>query len=290
MPNQTNFRSDITNNTNPRFLASRIVRFPEEGILLEQVPASFGFDTFDFIEVHFYTKQGNNLLLTTTIDVEDADILKSHVVSYADGSLKNYIRIDFTQLFEKKQLILIPGDYKLVLNFFSDEIGSYYDRKLYLDIISPSRTEVQVAFADNVNPVKIQENNTLAYEFVEKSFDKPNAVGAAEKIFKSGVELEDPTEGLLYQNVVANIAVPSINQTFSNTIARVSNLGEIPSTQFESALNEFFLKLFETIREEIVINGDRRIQEEQFKQIISSAVDTKLNELQSSVDHRIILS
>lgn len=290
MPNQNNFRSDITNNTDPKFLASRIVKFPEEGILLEQIPASFGFDTYDFIEVHFYTKQGNNLLLSTTIDAEDADVLKSHVVSYTDGTFKNYIRIDFTKLFEKKQLILIPGDYKLVLNFFSEEIGAYDDRKMYLEIISDSRTEVQVAFADNVTPIKIEENKDAIYEFVEKSFDRANAVGAAEKIFKSGVELEDPTEGLLYQNVIANINVPSINQTFENTIARLNRLGQFTSTQFENELNQLFLKLFEIVREEIVINGDRRIQEDEFKTIINSAVDATLKDLQASVDNRIILS
>jgi hypothetical protein len=212
MPNQANFRSNITTQTEPRFTASRIVSNPSELILFEEVPASFAFDAQDNVEVHFYTIPGNQLLLSATVTLND-EVVKSHIVAYNDNSYKNYIRIDFTKLFVDKNLILVPGDYRLVLNFFSDEIGSYTDRRLTIDTISPTRTEVQLTFNNVIDEVTRRENQYLLKEFVEPSFTKADAVGVAEKIFKSGVELDDSTEGVTADTIVENIEIPEINQT-----------------------------------------------------------------------------
>lgn len=282
MPNQSNFRSDITTTTDIRYNASRIVRVPDELILYEEVPASFAFDRQDNIEIHFYTITTNQLLLSTVITLND-EIIKSHIVSYADNSYKNYIRIDLTKLFEYKNLILIPGDYRMVLNFVSDEIGSYTDRKLTLETISPSRTEVELVFNDTIDEVARQENLTLLREFIEPSFEKTDAVGAAEKIFKSGVELNDNTEGVTADNIIRYINTGS--QTYADTIARIDRLGLRNS--FDTQLNDFLLNLFNFIREEIVINGDDRIQEDQFRQIITDMVSMHINNLRQTVDSRI---
>lgn len=290
MPNQYNFRSDSINNTEPRFLASRIVKFPQEEILTEILPASFAFNPRDNIEIHFYTVPSNGLLLSTIITMSDLDILKSHIVSYADGTVKNYIRIDFTKLFETKQLVLIPGEYKLVMNYFSDEIGSYYNRKMYLQDVSESRTEVQLGFLDNINQIKVLQNDNILYEFVEKSFDKSTAVGVAEKIFKSGIELEDPDEGLIYENITDSIAVDEIGQTYDNTIARVNSLGSATATQFQTEIDKFLPKLYEIIREEIVIRSDSRIQKEEFQKLISDVLALEIPKLQALIDKRIIIS
>ena len=289
MPNQNNFRSDITTNTDSRFLASRIVKFPEEGILKETIPASFAFDSYDNIEVHFYTNPGNVLLLSTVIPISETDILKTHVVSYADGTLKNYIRIDFTKLFEKQQITVIPGDYRVAMNFFSDEIGSYYDRNLYVQVISESRTEVQLAFSNNTDEVTIEENKTAIHEFVTKSFDKPNAVGAAYKMFVTGVETGDNTEGITYDNIIPNIAIPDQRQTYDNTIRKIQRLSDDAESQFEKQINDFLVKLYETLRETLIIRGDRRIQEDEFQEFIKQSVEAKIQELQAAVDRRISL-
>jgi hypothetical protein len=74
MPNQRNFRSDITTVTEPRFTASRIVKSYDEGVLLEELPASFGFNELDNIEVHFYTLSSNSLVLSTVINLQDPDV------------------------------------------------------------------------------------------------------------------------------------------------------------------------------------------------------------------------
>ena len=284
MPNQANFRSNITTQTEPRFTASRIVSNPSELILFEEVPASFAFDAQDNVEVHFYTILGNQRLLSTTVTLND-EIIKSHIVSYADNSYKTYIRIDFTKLFVDKNLVLVSGDYRLVLNFFSDEIGSYTDRRLTIDTISPTRTEVQLTFNNIVDEVTRREDAYLLKEFVEPAFNKTDAVGVAEKIFKSGVELDDSTEGVTVDTIVENIAIPEINQTYENTMARIDRLNLRES--FDAQVNNFLVELYSFIREEIVINGDDRIQQDEYEQFIRSVVENKIRFLYQAIDSRI---
>lgn len=284
MPNQNNFRSDVTTKTDPRFTASRIINIPDTTILNEEVPASFAFDKDDNIEIHFYSIITNQLILSTLVNLNDA-IVKSHVVSYDDGTFKNYIRIDFTKLFVDKDLILVPGDYRMVLNFFSNEIGAYNNRKLNIDVISDSRTEVQVSFADTVDDVSLQENLYLLKEFVEKGFNKSDAVGTAEKIFKSGVELNDSSEGLTAENIEENIETPTANQTIEDTLNRIDTIGL--RQIFDQQLNNFLLELFKFIREEIVINGDDRIQESEFQEVIRSVVTKNIGEMRRVLDTRI---
>ena len=287
MPTQANFRSNVTTPTELRFSASRIVTNPSELILFEEVPASFAFDAQDNIEIHFYTIPGNQLLLSTTITIRD-EIIKSHVVTYADNSYKTYIRIDFTKLFIDKNLILIPGDYQMVLNFFSDEIGSYADKRLTIDAISPLRTEVQLTFNNVIDEVARREDAYLLREFVEPSFNKSDAVGVAQKIFKSGVELQDSTEGITVDTIVENIQIPEINQTYENTMARIDKLNLRES--FDLQVNNFLLQLGSFIQEEIVINGDDRIQQDQYEQIIRSIIADKIVELRQVMDMRINVS
>lgn len=290
MPNQSNFRSDVTTPTEPRFLASRIVSFPEEDILSEQIPASFGFELVDNIEVHFYTVPDNTLLLSLVVRTDEDDVLKSHIVTYADESFRNYLRIDFTRLFEKNNVILLPGDYKIVMNFFSDEIGSYTDRRLFIDEISESRTEVQLQFFSTNNLVERQENIRDLKEFVEPSFPKPVAIGVAEKIFRSGVTLNDENEGITYSGILNNFEIPQTTQTIENTIERIRRLSPDAETLVESSINQFLLYLYDRIREEIVLMGDRRIQEDEFNDFIETVVDRELNYLQSTIDSRIVVA
>ena len=287
MPNQNNFRSDITTETNPTFFASRIVNSLEENILLEEIPASFGYSATDVIEIHFYTLYTNKLMLSTTISVNDINILKNHIVRYNDGSYKTYIRIDFTELFQLKQLVVIPGEYKVVLNFFSDEVASYNNRNLFIQEISPSRQEVQLAFADNVDDIAVSKNQFQLDEFIPKYFTKAIAIGVTEKIFKSGVELDDVNEGINYESVVNNIEVGT--QTKQNTIDRIDRLGITIEQNTKNKINQFIQNLFQIIQERIVINEDEKIQENEFKLLIEQVVTEQLPLLQPMLDDKIIV-
>jgi hypothetical protein len=287
MPNQNNYRTNLTTKTDPRFIVSRIINIPDANILNEEVPASFGFDKDDTIEVHFYTATADQLILSTVVTLND-DIIKSQIVRYSDNTYKNYLRIDFTKLFVDKDLVLIPGDYRMVLNFFSNEIGSYNQRILNIDTISDSRTEVQVSFNNTTDEVIASQNLYLVKEFVEKAFNKSDAVGVAQKIFVSGVELEDSSEGLTASNIEQNINIPLINQTREKTIQRIENLGI--KQAFDEQVNNFLVEMYDFIKEEIVINGDERIQESEYKEILQKVINDKINQFAKVVDSRIRVS
>jgi hypothetical protein len=293
MPTQDNFRSDVTTNNQPRYTASRIVKLPEEDILLEEIPGSFGYDIDDNIEVHFYSAIGNALILSTVINLQD-EILKIHTVKYQEPNdtyaYKNYVRIDFTKLFVDKNLILPSSDYRMVLNFFSNEIGSYTNRKLSVDEISSDRTEVQLYFNDAYDEVIKANNDQLLKELIEKSFNATDAIGITQKIFLSGVELNDPTEGVTADTIIANI--PFTGQTYENTIDRIDNLGLLP--EFKNELNNFTQYLYDFIADEIVIRvrdkNDQRIQESEFTEIITNIVQNKIASLRSTMPSQITVS
>lgn len=272
MPNQNNFRTNIISQPEPRFSASRIVKNPSESILYEELPASFGFDKEDTLELHFYTIPGNQLILSTTVRL-DENIVKSHIVAYDDNTYKNYLRIDFTKLFVDKNLVLIPGDYRLSINFFSDEIGSYDNRKLTVDVISPSRTELQVSFNDTTDQVSVRDNFYLTDEFLQKSFNKPDAIVAGESIFTGPTGMQ---------------ATDILNKIQQDTVNRLARLELLPSFQIQ--IVDFLHELFNFLREEIVIKGDSRIQETQYRDYIYDVVKQQINKLQSVVDARIQIS
>lgn len=289
MPNQNNFRNDVTTITDTRFLASRIVRFPQETVLLEEVPASFAFDGDDNIEFHFYTTPGNVLLTSVVATLAD-NIIKSHIVSYNDGTFKSYLQINFTELFVLNNLVLIPGDYRVVMNFFSDEIGSYTDRRLFITTISPSRTEIEVQFNNESSAQNITINDRLYTEFILPSFNKTDTVGLVQKIFRAGVETLDSSEGILADNIYTNISIPELGLTQSpeNTLDRIARIQQ--TSNFTNAINDFLPTLVALIQEEIVVNGDDRIQVEELMPIIEEVVLLQIGKLQATVDTRIQIS
>lgn len=280
MPNQNNFRSDITNKKEPRYLASRLVRVPEEQILLEEIPASFGYDNEDTVEIHFYTVQENALLLSTTIPL-NSGILKSHIVSYNDNTYKNYLEIDFTKLFLDKSLIFIPGEYNVVINFFSDEIGTYEDRQLEIQAISTSRTEVSVGFPATFpeNQVLDEYQQNIIDEFATPSFSKVDSIGVMEKIITSGVKSVDDTEGMTASNVLPNVTNP---ERIFNALVNAEVFTEV-----QENLNDFIPKLFEVIRQEIIGNPDIYLQPDELIRHLRYAISIRIGNLQSSVSNRV---
>jgi hypothetical protein len=279
MPNQSNYRSDIINKTEPRFLASRIVQVPEDGVLNEQLPGSFGYDADDVVELHFYTHPGNTLLFSTTIELNITDVLKVHNVEYGDGTYKNYLRVDFTKLFEEKNLILVPGEYRLVINLFSNEIGGYQNRNLVIEEVSNNRTEVQLRFRNPATVNELEKNKRDIREFVLPSFPKKVATLVAEQILRSGVTNNDPIQGLLYENIVER----------ANAISRVRRLGDATEQQLREKINEYVLNIYEIVREQIIIAGDERIQLDEFIEFISAAVDDEIKQL-TTPDERISIT
>jgi hypothetical protein len=277
MPNQENFRSDLTQLSQERKFVSRIIKVPEEGILFEELPGSFGYDSGDNVEIHFYTAQGNTLLLSVISDVSDESVFKFHTVEYDDGSIQTYLRIDFTELMELKNVILLPGEYKMVLNFFSDEIGSYNNKKLYIQEISPSRTEIQLGFVDNISPVKINENENLLKEFVPKSFDKLTAIGIAEIILVNSYIENDADTGLTFNQIFTEQEKAKISRANLTLTAQTST-------------QEFLTRTLETFTNKIIERLDERIQLDDFLTTLEESLQDNLSFIRERLQFKLSIN
>lgn len=301
MPNQYNFRSDVTTRTEKTYYASRIIRLNTEPFVFESGPASFGFDPEDNIEIHLYSIPDNALIYSMTIGVDEVNddgepLLKSHIVRYNDETFRTHIRINFTDVFATRNTVIIPGDYRATFNFFSDEIGSYNNKNLLITQISPSRTEIEVRYSDIINTDAAIVRRRELKEFIEPSLTKPFAVGFVDKTFKSGVELNDATEGVKYENVIANIGVnmedaeAEVLQTYNSTIARIDRIGRLP--HFQNKIDEFVKDvLYPAVRSQLLATGDERIQSDEMEIIIQDIVYEKISILENMVgDNRMLIN
>ena len=89
-------------------------------ILQARIPAGFGFDYTDNIELHFYDSQ--NTLVNTTIIPVSSGIVSARSISLPDGSIEEKIVIDMARAQTELGLFLSPGSYIVAINLFSDEI------------------------------------------------------------------------------------------------------------------------------------------------------------------------
>jgi hypothetical protein len=284
MPNNYNYRSNVP--AEVTFLVSRISRSSDDSVLLEILPGAFAFDAQSNIELHFYSQPNNALILSLVVEPEDiAEILKSHIVTYDDGTLRNYIKIDFSKLFDLNQTLLLPGDYKVVMNFFTNEIGKYFDRTMFIQEISDSKTEVQLAFADIKNDVDAQQANNLLSEFVEPSFEKSIAVGVAEKVFFSGVNLGDDAEGVTVSNLPDTIDTAA--ESFVDVLTRIDRVSPQVQVQFKEQVNTAIQNIYSRVKESIIEFGDSRIQRDELDIFIQDAVNKEVEMLRMLVDPRI---
>jgi len=176
-------------------------------------------------------------------------------------------------------LILVPGEYRLVINLFSNEIGGYQNRNLVIEEVSNNRTEVQLRFRNPATVNELEKNKRDIREFVLPSFPKKVATLVAEQILRSGVTNNDPIQGLLYENIVER----------ANAISRVRRLGDATEQQLREKINEYVLNIYEIVREQIIIAGDERIQLDEFIEFISAAVDDEIKQL-TTPDERISIT
>ena len=171
MPRQPNYGELIPLKPKSKAM-SRIANSElDTDILQARVPAGFGFDYTDNIELHFYDSQ-NNLVNTTIIPVASG-IVSVRSISLPDGGIEEKVIIDMARVQTELGLFLMPGTYTVTINLFSDEIGSYGNKKLTIEEISPSRTELRLGF--NVRYTDTESSEL--FEFIEPSLPRVVAVG-----------------------------------------------------------------------------------------------------------------
>lgn len=170
MANQQNYVQVVPGN--PQSVAiSRIAESETDIDIIEgRLPAEFGFDFADNIEMHFY--DSINRLVGSIMVPVSTGIISSRTIILPDNSKDEKIIINMTRVQKELGLIIAPGTYTTTLNFFSDEIGTYTTRNLSIEEVSPSRTELRLGF----NVTTGTESSEL-YEFIQPGVPRVLAAG-----------------------------------------------------------------------------------------------------------------
>lgn len=171
MANQENYVQIIPRNPQS-FSVSRIAESETDIDIIEgRLPAEFGFDVDDNIEMHFY--DATNRLVGSVLIPVSTNIISARTIVLPDGSKDEKIIIDMTRVQKELGLIIPPGTYTTTINLFSDEIGTYTDKKLTIEEVSPSRTELRLGFNTAFTEVEQAE----VFEFTEPGVPRVLAAG-----------------------------------------------------------------------------------------------------------------
>jgi len=276
MPNQTNYVQVIPNKPQS-FPISRIAESESDIDIIEgRLPAEFGFDIDDNIEMHFYDSV-NNLVGSVLIPVSSG-IISAKTVLLPDNSKDEKIIINMTRVQKELGLIIPPGTYTTIINLFSDEIGTYTDRKMTIEEVSPSRTELRLGF----NTVFTEVEQGELFEFVEPSVPRVLAaglVGGTIGVGQNDIITQTPDEQAQINEYVAKIN-EFLEDLNPDIVAQLTNLeAELPDNLnltiefISAAIYDEFVNLLEVTRSSKQFD---RLQENEIVAIIEKAIDNAL--------------
>lgn len=180
MPKQINYVQQIP--VNPKsFPISRIAESETDTEIIQgRVPGGFGFSDNDNIEMHFY--DSTNKLVGSVIIPVSTRIISIRSILLPNNEKEEKILIDMTRVQKELGLLIPPGNYTVALNLFSNEIGSYTNKKLVIEQVSLSRTEVRLGFNGGVS----EEDEFELTEFADSGIPRLVAAGALESIMGVG--------------------------------------------------------------------------------------------------------
>jgi hypothetical protein len=278
MPNELNFEQPI-NEGGRRYTLSRVAQIPEDNLLFSVEPADFGFYTNDNIEIYFYSKFTDELIYSQRVSITD-DILAIKTIQYEDGKYRNYITFNFNKFIELYPLSIGPGEYNIVLNIFSDEIGSYENRKMTIDAISNSRTEVNLRFKGTPTERDIEELNY----FISPSIGKPFVDGILQNILLNASQTSNENTGVTIDRVVRELNV--IGEAFD--LSRTDNTGRL--NDIKVFIDQLMVSVYKRLQTELVSFPRYRIAESEIKLIIERSFYEEFNKIKELFRADIILT
>lgn len=278
MPHQPNYVEILP--TKPQsFSVSRIAESEADtDILTGRIPGEFGFDYSDNVELHFYDSQ--NTLVNSTVVPISTGIISSRTVILPNNQKEEKLVIDMTRVQNELGLFLVPGSYTVVINLFADEIGSYGNKKLAIEQISDSRTELRLSYNVAYSDVENQE----LYEFAEPSLPRVIAAGSVGSVIGIGQDtlLTDQTVSQIQSdqfitdvNTQLINAIPTLPADLYNIDANLQNDLNTTITLAGAAVYDAFVALLDTTKNS---NKFDRLQKEELDVLIQQAVQNAFTE------------
>lgn len=199
-------------------------------------PASVSAERIDRRKLQFTTKDSTNSFYPeVTIGKGDDSVLEFHVYTENDWltgqhkinlaqklplfknaetnetiTLDNPIGIDVSKIFQ--DLKLSAGNFRIVVNFFKNLIGSYDRQHLRIDEISPDRTEIRLRAIDDTNVEFLQQITNYIQQVNQTSaeFYKPYLLNFSRNqcvLFVNSVVIGEYVYVKLYEPLPENIAL-----------------------------------------------------------------------------------
>ena len=278
MPHQPNYVQILP--TKPQsFSVSRIAESEaDRDILVGRLPGEFGFDVDDNIELHFYDSQ--NTLVNSTIVPISTGIVSSRTVILSEGQKEEKLVVDMSRVQKELGLFLPAGTYTLVINLFSDEIGSYGNRKLFIEEISDSRTELRLSFNVAYSDVENQE----LYEFIDPSLPRVLAGGVVGSIMGITEDnlITNPTDtGIQSEQFISDVntqlenLIPTISAQLYNIEPNLQDELNTTISIASGAVYDAFISLLEVTKNS---NKFDRLQKEELDVLIEEALTKAFTE------------
>jgi hypothetical protein len=269
MSNQLNYVQILSPPLSDRYLISRIVESPLNEILQETVPIEFGFYPAERLELVLYSPLDGQLVSSQIIPLSD-NIITVHAVVYEGGASQNFLAIDFSRVNDLYPSFLIPGVYDMVINIFEDMIGDDQDKKMIIDEISTTRTEIKLRFPGIVGATEITELQNITV----KSIPKPFAGGIADLIL---VPSDATTDGVSIEDVLARL------DAFSNRIVDNLNL----TANFKETIKLILEDARDGVIETMAKSSIYRFTEEDYRNIVVPQIVLSFNKYQTSFSSNV---
>lgn len=284
MPNQDNYIQDISD-----FQRGQAVwRFPDPAskLILERIKnTGFGLNSErDNLEIHLYELNTNELVKSVRVPLTEnyLYIRETGDPSHIEYGLEFWNPEDPEGSLLEKYFSDVPGGYyNIVVNFFSDELGSYDDLQWKIKTISPTRGEIVIETTGQLNE-EIEED--IEY-FLDTSMFFDDFVALIYQLFNKATpdSIQSEMEALnirTFNDFNASLKKYSPDG-FTYLYTKVNDGYR---SQYRSALknlyNKIFLRITDYLTEQLK-NNNTRITKTRFKQelfhIIEQTVVQNLN-------------
>lgn len=263
MSNQSNYVEQIV--AEPRaYTVSRIAVGPDDSeVLLGRQPGEFGFDADDNVEMHFYDSSAR--LVGSVVVPVSSGIISSRTIITPNSPKEEKVVIDMTRVQKELGLLVTPGIYTVTLNFFSDEVGSFTGRKLTIDEVSLSRTELRLKFDGEPS---FAEQNQL-FEFSQPSIPRVLAEG----LMETTIGLSNNEQKQQFIDAVNAYLIqghPTLIEELIDLDAEVPDNLNQTIDFLSGVIYDEFVALLETTKEKAEFD---RLQSSELKTLLETAVD-----------------
>lgn len=262
MANQFNYEDELVRG----FQRPERIRESEAFIIsLPPKQVLFGTSLSDNIELWFYNPDGTFAAHTTVPAISDN--LKHTTIVDQTGAYE-FLNINLQKI--GLELNLAPGQYNLVANIFSDEIGNEAGEKLYISKISPDRTELQL------RPVNVnQDTKDQIFEFIVPGTPRQFTKGLIDQIFGQSLD-KTPGSFITQDEIKINI-----DQADATALERIqnSNANDIYTQTVQTVLSLAYNNVLELLATDI---QNRRVQKSELEGYIRTALTKTIHDLNSS--------